>query len=542
MNWSTIWELIKINILYSNPQSLANLKKRQEKHPKENFKAYKSMMRQQALMIAMFLVIYLFMFIGVDFSHYPGLFSFDVAMFFIMSTLTAFSSLYTIFYESNDLKLYIHLPVTSEELYIAKIVSSLGMGTVFLMPLISLLLIVCWQLLGNPLSILVAIVLFLVLLVSSMVLAIYINAWVGKIIVRSRKRKLISTIMMFVSTFGAFVLIFAINISNNKRTMTDGVFTDYPTIPYFKGFYDVVQAPFATAALLNFWLPLLLILAMVYGMVTKVMPTYYREAFYISNENKVKQTKKPVNRPHQNQSLAQLLRKHHLLTLQNATLLTQTYLMPLMYVMLFIGPSLSRGTGFFKHISPDYFGVALLFGVSLGVMCATPTSFIGVGISLEKDNFTFIKSLPITLKKFLMDKFCLLVGLQLIVPMVIYLVFGLFVLHLHPLLTIAFCLGYALSLIVQGELMYRRDYRLLDLKWQDMTQLFTRGDGQWLTMGLIFGNLIVAGVLGFGAVIIANIIQQPLLISILLSCLILMVLGLAQLWIQKTFWKSLERL
>ncbi|VGW06287.1 ABC transporter permease [Streptococcus pyogenes] len=542
MNWSTIWELIKINILYSNPQSLANLKKRQEKHPKENFKAYKSMMRQQALMIAIFLVIYLFMFIGVDFSHYPGLFSFDVAMFFIMSTLTAFSSLYTIFYESNDLKLYIHLPVTSEELYIAKIVSSLGMGTVFLMPLISLLLIVCWQLLGNPLSILVAIVLFLVLLVSSMVLAIYINAWVGKIIVRSRKRKLISTIMMFVSTFGAFVLIFAINISNNKRTMTDGVFTDYPTIPYFKGFYDVVQAPFATAALLNFWLPLLLILAMVYGIVTKVMPTYYREAFYISNENKVKQTKKPVNRPHQNQSLAQLLRKHHLLTLQNATLLTQTYLMPLMYVMLFIGPSLSRGTGFFKHISPDYFGVALLFGVSLGVMCATPTSFIGVGISLEKDNFTFIKSLPITLKKFLLDKFCLLVGLQLIVPMVIYLVFGLFVLHLHPLLTIAFCLGYALSLIVQGELMYRRDYRLLDLKWQDMTQLFTRGDGQWLTMGLIFGNLIVAGVLGFGAVIIANIIQQPLLISILLSCLILMVLGLAQLWIQKTFWKSLERL
>ncbi|HER0789998.1 TPA: ABC transporter permease [Streptococcus pyogenes] len=542
MNWSTIWELIKINILYSNPQSLANLKKRQEKHPKENFKAYKSMMRQQALMIAMFLVIYLFMFIGVDFSHYPGLFSFDVAMFFIMSTLTAFSSLYTIFYESNDLKLYIHLPVTSEELYIAKIVSSLGMGTVFLMPLISLLLIVCWQLLGNPLSILVAIVLFLVLLVSSMVLAIYINAWVGKIIVRSRKRKLISTIMMFVSTFGAFVLIFAINISNNKRTMMDGVFTDYPTTPYFKGFYDVVQAPFATVALLNFWLPLLLILAMVYGIVTKVMPTYYREAFYISNENKVKQTKKPVNRPHQNQSLAQLLRKHHLLTLQNATLLTQTYLMPLMYVMLFIGPSLSRGTGFFKHISPDYFGVALLFGVSLGVMCATPTSFIGVGISLEKDNFTFIKSLPITLKKFLMDKFCLLVGLQLIVPMVIYLVFGLFVLHLHPLLTIAFCLGYALSLIVQGELMYRRDYRLLDLKWQDMTQLFTRGDGQWLTMGLIFGNLIVTGVVGFGAVIIANIIQQPLLISVLLSCLTLMVLGIAHLWIQKTFWQSLEKL
>ena len=132
MNWSTIWELIKINILYSNPQSLANLKKRQEKHPKENFKAYKSMMRQQALMLAVFLVIYIFMFLGVDFSYYPGLFSFDIAIFFVMSTLMAFTSLYTIFYESNDLKLYVHLPIKAEELYIAKIVSSLGMGACLL--------------------------------------------------------------------------------------------------------------------------------------------------------------------------------------------------------------------------------------------------------------------------------------------------------------------------------------------------------------------------------------------------------------------------
>ncbi|CRU86892.1 membrane protein [Streptococcus equi subsp. equi] len=68
MNWSTIWELVKINILYSNPQSLTALKKKQEKAPKENFKAYKSMIRQQALMIALFLVIYIFMFMGVDFS------------------------------------------------------------------------------------------------------------------------------------------------------------------------------------------------------------------------------------------------------------------------------------------------------------------------------------------------------------------------------------------------------------------------------------------------------------------------------------------
>lgn len=56
--------------------------------------------------------------------------------------------------------------------------------------------------------------------------------------------------------------------------------------------------------------------------------------------------------------------------------------------------------------------------------------------------------------------------------------------------------------------------------------------------GIIFGNLIVTGAVGFGAVIIANIIQQPLLISILLSCLTLMVLGLVHLWIQKSSGKA----
>ncbi|GFE43096.1 hypothetical protein ScFU53_00450 [Streptococcus canis] len=542
MNWSTIWELIKINILYSNPQSLANLKKRQEKHPKENFKAYKSMMRQQALMLAVFLVIYIFMFLGVDFSYYPGLFSFDIAIFFVMSTLMAFTSLYTIFYESNDLKLYVHLPIKAEELYIAKIVSSLGMGAIFLMPLVSLFLIAYWQLLGNPLALLVAALIFLVLLVSSMVLAIYLNAWIGKLIVRSRRRKLISTLMMFVSTFGAFVLIVAINISNNKRTMSEGIFADYPTIPYFKGFYDVVQTPFSTEALLNFWLPLVLILVMLYGIVTKVMPAYYRDAFYLSNENKAKQTKKPVSRVYKEQDLAQLLRKHHLLTLQNATLLTQTYLMPLMYVMIFIAPVMSRGTDFFGHLSPNFFGVALLVGVILGSMCTPPTTFVGVGISLEKENFTFMKSLPIKLKTFLLDKFRLLVGLQLIIPLIIYAILGMFVLHLHPLLVLSFCLGFALSMIIQGEWMYRRDYQLLDLKWQDMTQLFTRGNGQWLMMGIMFGHLILGGAVAVFAVILATMTQQLLLINILLALILLVGLGLAQFWIQKTFWKTLDKL
>lgn len=82
MNWSTIWELVKINVLYSNPQGMTALKKKQAKHSKKDFKAYKEMIKSQLMLTLLFLVIYLFMFIGIDFNQNPGIFSFYIALFF----------------------------------------------------------------------------------------------------------------------------------------------------------------------------------------------------------------------------------------------------------------------------------------------------------------------------------------------------------------------------------------------------------------------------------------------------------------------------
>ena len=45
MKKSIIWELIKINILYSNPQLLASVKKKQNKKKNASFSAYKSILR-----------------------------------------------------------------------------------------------------------------------------------------------------------------------------------------------------------------------------------------------------------------------------------------------------------------------------------------------------------------------------------------------------------------------------------------------------------------------------------------------------------------
>lgn len=161
-------------------------------------------------------------------------------LFSLSWQLSAFTAMYTIFYESNDVKLYVYLPVKSSELYVAKIISSLGMGSVFLMPLLSLFGIAYWQIAGAFVAIPLAILLFAILLVSSMTLALYLNSLIGRVIVRSPKRKLISTALMFLSTFGAVGLIFYLNATNQTRMVEEGVISDRGIVPYFRGFHDVV--------------------------------------------------------------------------------------------------------------------------------------------------------------------------------------------------------------------------------------------------------------------------------------------------------------
>ncbi len=57
MNWSTVRELVKINILYSNPQTVTAVKRKQEKNPRKNFSTYKSVIRQQIFLSLFFAVI-----------------------------------------------------------------------------------------------------------------------------------------------------------------------------------------------------------------------------------------------------------------------------------------------------------------------------------------------------------------------------------------------------------------------------------------------------------------------------------------------------
>lgn len=535
MSWSNIWELIKINILYSNPQNLSQIKKRQEKNPGKNITAYKSMLRQQGGLMILFTFVYIINFVVIDFGRLPGYFTQYVLIFFLMAVFNAFSAMYAIFYDSKDLGLYAPLPIKNTDLYLAKVVSSLGMGAVFLMPLLSLFILLALRL-GGVLLIPLGILLFIVALASCLTLALTLNHLIGGLVVRSSRRKLFSTILMILTTVGIMGSLFYFLASNNKLTeMTGSQMVDRPLIPYFRGYYDILAHPFALETVYNFYLPLVLVLILTALLVKYFIPRYYQEAFYTSKEQKSKSQKQ---RGYKNIGLRGTLVRHHLSTLQNATLIVQSMMTPILFPLMIIFYSFSIDRSILGQFSGAYFGFAWLAGLAFGSLSATPASFPAVGLSLEKENYLVFKSLPINFKAFLKQKYLVLVSLQMLLPWLVSVGIG-FYLGIQLPLILALALGYLLSAFVLNEFMYRRDYRNLVLNWQDITQLFNRGGGQWVAFAFLLAVIFCGGV-----IVVITVLLTLLMGALATSCLVLLIslliFAFLQYRINRTFWKQLD--
>ena len=481
MNWNHVWELFKINLLYANPQAVSSLQKRQEKKKKANFSIVNAMLRQQLLILILFTVLYSYLFIGVDYKANPGVLTLYLLTFTVMGLLQTFTALYSTFYESKDSKVYLPLPLKPSEVFLAKTLSGFMVGMTFMVPILSLLILAYWQFIG-PLGIPVGIVVFLISLFVNLVLSVILSNSIGTLIVRSSRQKLYSAILMTLSTILIMLPIMMIGFLNGY--IKGAGHADFPLFPYLRGYYDIVTAPLSMEALINLYLPLVLVLTLAYWFYKVRMPRYFHEAIY--NQKARKTQAKAVTR-----SQRQVLVRHHLSTLGNSTLIINTYVVPVLYMIM-----LGGGAVFLKDLGPDYFGLMLLVGVAFGFFSAQPTSFLGVATSLEGTNFDFIRSLPINTGDYLRQKFWLFYSLQVGIFLLLGGVGLLFLARLHPVLVLSFILGFLVTTYLVGGYFFERDLKLLEVNWQEVTQLFNRGGGQWLYMGIFILTIFIAALLG----------------------------------------------
>ena len=142
-----------------------------------------------------------------------------------------------------------------------------------------------------------------------------------------------------------------------------------------------------------------------------------------------------------------------------------------------------------------------MVGIAFGFFSAQPTSFLGVATSLEGTNFDFIRSLPINTGDYLRQKFWIFYGLQVGVSLLLGGLGLIFLAHLHPILVASFALGFLVTTYLVGGYFFERDLKLLEVNWQEVTQLFNRGGGQWFWIALVV-NAIVSGLIALIALIV----------------------------------------
>lgn len=275
MRKNIIWELFKINILYYNPQAIRNLRQRQEKRPKQDFQLYKAVLRQNLIMVVAMTFLYGGLFSVYDYKDSPNMLATNLTLFVLMGFGTLIGSLYSVFYESKDTALYISLPLGAGEVYVAKLLSALTVGAAFILPALVSLVVAYWQITTNPLSILLAVVNFIFLFATVTTVSILFNHYTGKIISKSRYKKFFSIVFSALPLVFVLLGVVLINIRNAEVLSQSN---SGSSLPYFSGFYTSLVEPFGLSSLLNYWLPILLVIFGIYIIVKKIIPNYFNDS------------------------------------------------------------------------------------------------------------------------------------------------------------------------------------------------------------------------------------------------------------------------
>ena len=143
-------------------------------------------------------------------------------------------------------------------------------------------------------------------------------------------------------------------------------------------------------------------------------------------------------------------------------------------------------------LPPIFYPVAMTIGFTLALYInSNPMNFTSIAISLEKQDYYFLKSLPLDFKKYLKIKLAIATCLQL--------GFGLFALIMMLIITktpillaVVTIISYIISSIVFSFHSYTSDYKKLYLNWNTITDLANRSSiNQVLLTILAFGAILL---------------------------------------------------
>ena len=526
MRLKVIKKLVDINILYSSKEAnLANLRKKQAKNPDKKVNVSARVLSSYIFFSLLMLIFFSIIAIHFPFEEMPIYFSFMVAILLVVAFSTSFTAFYNVFYESKDLASYRPYAFKESEIIIAKGLSVLLPALTGILPIPAYFLALYIRLapslwLGLPLMLLSLALLF-VSVTLVMVVAVH---FLAQTTVFRKYQSIFSNVMIGIGVLIPLIYVFFLQSTSGR--IVDKV-RDIPFLLYpLHLFYKIAVEPFSTEAILGLLAWIALTVFLLYLTKKKVFPRFY-DVILLNSEEKVKKerrSKEGISTT--KKGFFRMVLRYHLTLLGQGTgvitvLFTSAFLPYLMMIGLI---SKIRDSQIVPDIHPLYWLPLFFVGVHIAVLNNNITSLPSIGLSLERENFHFLKSLPFDFARYLKIKFWILVVVQSFLPILILLGISLY-LGLPILSMIYLLVAWFLASVILSCHYYFKDFKNLSTNWGSITELLNRSNGIVATVLLVIYSVILVALV-IGSIFLVQSLAPVLAISLGVGALILL-LGLA---------------
>ena len=526
MRLKVIKKLVDINILYSSKEAnLANLRKKQAKNPDKKVDVSGKLLRSYLASSLLLLILFSNLAFRFPFEEMPSFFSTMVAILLVLAFSTSFTAFYNVFYESKDLASYSPYAFKKSEIIIAKGLSVLLPALTGIVPILAYFLVLYIRLapslwLGLPLM-LVSLVLLFVSVTLVMVVAVHFLAQTA---VFRKYQSIFANVMIGIGVITPLLFVFFLqstsgDIVNRVR--------DIPPLLYpIHLFYKIAVEPFSTEAILDLLAWIGLTLFLLYLTKKKVLPRFYDIILLNSEEKVIKERRSKEGISTTKKGFFRMVLRYNLSLLGQGTgvitVLFTSAFFP--YIMMIGLISKIRDSQLVPDIHPPYWLALFFVGVFIAVLNNNITSLPSIGLSLERENFDFLKSLPFDFARYVKVKFWIIFAVQSFLPILTLLGLSLY-LGLPILPMIYLLAAWILASIILACRHYFKDVKNLSTNWTSITDLVNRSNGiVTMVLLLIYSAILMALVIG--SLFLVQSLSAILAISLGVGVLIL-VLGFA---------------
>ena len=478
MRFNRILTLVKTNLIFATqPAQLQNYRKKQAKNPSKPVNVAMKTLMQQLLFAVMFGALF-----GIPGAisgrSYPPLqFGTTVFLFLMILISQALPAIYNVFYESKDFESYLPYAFTELEVILGKSLSIVVATLQGFLPIVMLFGIHVYFSGGNFLfTIPIALIGALVLSAIVYVLMFLLCFFLAKIPLFRKYQSVIANVLIFGISLGAIIgyqMILSKSVVNTFITGEMPIFLQ-PVL----AFYNAILNPFDMSVYPMIGFVILVFVAILLLVKFIVLPNFYEAVSQTSSSN-VKVERVKEMELDGNKLSTKFMIRYTLRQLMEGSVLTQTiiaagilpYLLLLPTVLNFSGGP--TGFSFMNFLNLNTFLPFAMLITFIAFFNTGGNNLLAVGISLERENYYYLKVLPFDMHQFLERKFWILFAIQSAIPVILMTVICT-VLRLPIYMTLGIILSWGIISLGLSRWGYARDLKLFTPTWTNVIELLNR--------------------------------------------------------------------